>query len=154
MNEKYPTILVPHDGSEMSDKAVEESIKLAKVFGSEIILLYVVDEGYAPPSSLLSSIRDRVSLREAKNELKRVLETGAEAMLDTTASKIKEGGVKSKIIIRMGSPAKEIVETAKEIKCEIIIMGSRSLKSGRLRALGSVARKVSEIAPCQVMLVR
>lgn len=76
-------------------------------------------------------------------------------MLDkATASKIKEDGVKSKITIRVGLPAKEIVETAKEIKCDIIIMGSRSLKSGRLRALGSMARKVVEIAPCQVMLVR
>jgi nucleotide-binding universal stress UspA family protein len=153
MNKKYSTLLVPHDGSEMSEKAVEESIKFAKVFGSEIILLYVVDERYAPPSSLLSFISDRTSLKEAKNELKRVLETGAQAMLDKTASMIKEEGIKSKITIRVGSPAKEIVETAKEMKCDIIIMGSRSLKSGRLRALGSVARRVAEIAPCEVMLV-
>jgi nucleotide-binding universal stress UspA family protein len=49
-------------------------------------------------------------------------------MLDkATASKIKEDGVKSKITIRVGLPAKEIVETAKETKCYIIIMGSRSL---------------------------
>lgn len=150
---KYSTILVPHDGSEMSEKAVEESIKFAKIFGSEIMILYVVDERYAPPSSLLSFISNRTSLKEAKNELKRVLETGAQAMLDKTASKIKEEGIKSKIIIRVGSPAKEIVETAKEIKCDIIIMGSRSLKSGRLRVLGSVARKVAEIASCPVMLV-
>jgi nucleotide-binding universal stress UspA family protein len=150
---KYSTILVPHDGSEMSEKAVEESIKFAKIFGSEIMILYVVDERYAPPSSLLSFISNRTSLKEAKNELKRVLETGAQAMLDKTASKIKEDGIKSKIIIRVGSPAKEIVETAREIKCDIIIMGSRSLKSGRLRALGSVARKVAEIASCPVMLV-
>jgi nucleotide-binding universal stress UspA family protein len=150
---KYSTILVPHDGSEMSEKAVEESIKFAKIFGSEIMILYVVDERYAPPSSLLSFISNRTSLKEAKNELKRVLETGAQAMLDKTASKIKEEGIKSKIIICVGSPAKEIVETAKEIKCDIIIMGSRSLKSGRLRALGSVARKVAEIASCPVMLV-
>ena len=153
MNKKYSTLLVPHDGSEMSEKAVEESIKFAKVFGSEIILLYVVDERYAPPSSLLSFISDRTSLKEAKNELKRVLETGAQAMLDKTASMIKEEGIKSKITIRVGSPAKEIVETAKEMKCDIIIMGSRSLKSGRLRALGSVARRVAEITPCEVMLV-
>jgi nucleotide-binding universal stress UspA family protein len=150
---KYSTILVPHDGSEMSEKAVEESIKFAKIFGSEIMILYVVDERYAPPSSLLSFISNRTSLKEAKNELKRVLETGAQAMLDKAASKIKEDGIKSKIIIRVGSPAKEIVETAREIKCDIIIMGSRSLKSGRLRALGSVARKVAEIASCPVMLV-
>jgi nucleotide-binding universal stress UspA family protein len=154
MNKKYSRILVPHDGSEMSEKAVEESIKFAKVFGSEIMLLYVVDERYAPPSSLLSFISDRASLKEAKNELKRVLETGAQAMLDKTASKIKEEDMKYKITIRVGSPAEEIVKTAKEIKCDIIIMGSRSLKSGRLRALGSVARRVAEIAPCEVMLVR
>jgi nucleotide-binding universal stress UspA family protein len=150
---KYSTILVPHDGSEMSEKAVDEAIEFAKMFGSEIMILYVVDERYAPPSSLLSFISDRTSLKEAKNELKRVLETGAEAMLDKTATKIKEEGVRSKITIRVGSPANEIVETAKQIKCDIIIMGSRSLKSGRLRALGSVARKVAEIAPCLVMLV-
>lgn len=75
MNKKYSTILVPHHGSEMSEKAVEESIKFAKVFGSEIMLLYIVDERYAPPSSSISSISDRTSLKEAKNELKRVLET-------------------------------------------------------------------------------
>jgi nucleotide-binding universal stress UspA family protein len=151
---KYLTILVPHDGSEMSEKAVDESIKFAKTSSSEIVLLYVVDERYAPPSSLLSFISDRRSLNEAKNELKRVLETGAEAMLDKTVMKIKESGVKSKVVIRVGSPAKEIVKTAKEIRCDIIIMGSRSLKSGKIRALGSVARKVAELAACPVMLVR
>lgn len=153
MNEKYSTILVPHDGSEMSEKAVDEAIEFAKIFGSEIMILYVVDERYAPPSSLLSFISDRASLKEAKNELKRVLATGAEAMLDKTSSEIKKEGVRSKITVRVGSPAQEIVETAKEINCDIIIMGSRGLKSIRLRALGSVARKVAEIAPCPVMLV-
>lgn len=154
MTKEYSTILVPHDGTEMSEKAVEESIKFGKMFGSDIILLYVVDERYAPPSSLLSFIGNRKSLKEAKDELKRVLESGADAMLDRTAEKIKEGDIKSKIMIRAGSPAKEIAEVAKETKSQIIIMGSRSLKkSGKLRALGSVARKVAEIAPCPVMLV-
>lgn len=155
MTKDYSTILVPHDGTEMSEKAVEESIKFAKIFGSDIILLYVADERYAPPSSLLSFIGNRKSLKEAKDELKRVLQSGAEAMLDRTAARIKEeGDIKSKIMIRAGSPAKEIAEVAKETKSEIIIMGSRSLKkSGKLGALGSVARKVAEIAPCPVMLV-
>ncbi|MEP0824557.1 MAG: universal stress protein [Nitrososphaera sp.] len=150
---KYSTILVPHDGSEMSEKAVDESIKFAKMFASELLLVYVVDERYAPPSILLSFIGSKRSLKDAKAELRGMLEEGAKAMLDKTAAKIKEEGIKSKIAVRVGSPAKEIVAAAKESKCDIIIMGSRSLKSGKLRALGSVARKVSEIAPCPVMLV-
>jgi nucleotide-binding universal stress UspA family protein len=150
---RYSTILVPHDGSEMSEKAAEESTKFAKIFGSEIMLLYVVDERYAPPSTLLSFIGDRTSLKGAKNELRRVLEAGAEAMLQKSASHIKENGFKSKTKIGMGSPVKEIVETAKDIRCDIIIMGSKSLGFGKLRALGSVARRVAEIAPCPVMLV-
>jgi nucleotide-binding universal stress UspA family protein len=137
----------------MSEKAVDESIKFAKMFASELLLVYVVDERYAPPSILLSFIGSKRSLKDAKAELRGMLEEGAKAMLDKTAAKIKEEGIKSKIAVRVGSPAKEIVAAAKESKCDIIIMGSRSLKSGKLRALGSVARKVSEIAPCPVMLV-
>jgi nucleotide-binding universal stress UspA family protein len=137
----------------MSEKAVTESIKFARMFGSDILLLYVVDERYTPPSILLSFIGKRRSLKEAKAELRKVLEEGAKAMLDKAASKIKAEGIKSKIVVRVGSPAKEIVEAARESKCDIIIMGSRSLKSGRLGVLGSVARKVAEIAPCPVMLV-
>lgn len=40
MNKKYSTILVPHDGSEMSEKAVEGSIKFAKVLTNGIFLLH------------------------------------------------------------------------------------------------------------------
>lgn len=138
----------------MSVKAVERSIEFAKIFGSEIILLYVVDERYAPPSSLLSFISSRTSLKEAKTNLRRVLESGAEPMLERSASRIKENGLLSEKKIRVGSPAKEIIEAAKEIKCDMIIMGSERLKSNKLRALGSVARKVVETAPCPVMLVR
>ena len=41
-------ILVPHDGDQMSDKAVLYAAELAKALGSEIILLYVIEEIEVP----------------------------------------------------------------------------------------------------------
>lgn len=153
MTRKFSKILLPHDGSKASGKAEEESIKFAKATGSEIVLLYVVDERYAPPSALLSFIDDTTSLKAARKELGRVLKAGAETMLDKTISRFKHNGIRAKMAIRAGSPDKEIVKAAKELGCDLVIMGSASLKSGKLKALGSVARKVSESASCPVMLV-
>lgn len=54
----------------------------------------------------------------------------------------------------VGSPAEEIVSVANAQKVDLIIMGSRRLeKVEKLKALGSVARKVSEIAACPVTIV-
>ena len=36
-------ILVPHDGTEMSDKAFEKAVELAKVFKAEMVLLHVIE---------------------------------------------------------------------------------------------------------------
>lgn len=155
MQGDFSHILVPHDGSEMSDKALDEAVKFAKLFGAKITLLHVVDERFAPPSVLLSFIKERASLKEAKAELLGVLKTGAENMLKDRMEKIKKGkGIEANIEIAVGSPPQEIVKAAKSENVDIIIMGSRRFKSvGKLKALGSVARRVSETAECPVMLV-
>ena len=36
-------ILIPHDGTEMSDKAFEKAVELAKMFKAELILLHVIE---------------------------------------------------------------------------------------------------------------
>ena len=42
-------ILVPHDGTEMSDKAFKKAVELAKVFKAELVLLHVIEEIPVPP---------------------------------------------------------------------------------------------------------
>ena len=55
---------------------------------------------------------------------------------------------------RYGSAAEQIVRFAKNNKIDIIVMGSRRLKGIlKIKALGSVARKVSEQAVCPVLLI-
>jgi nucleotide-binding universal stress UspA family protein len=155
MRGDFSSILMPHDGSEMSDKALDEATKFAKLFSSKIILLHVVDEKFTPPSILLSFIKERASLKEAKAKLLAVLKIGVKNMLRDRKEKIQMGsGIDVNIEIAVGSPFKEIVKVAKSENVGIIIMGSRRFKGiGKIRALGSVAMRVTRTAACPVMLV-
>lgn len=40
---RYERILVPHDGSEMSDKALKHAVYLSKISGTEIVILHVLE---------------------------------------------------------------------------------------------------------------
>ena len=153
MKKEFSKILVPHDGSEIADKALQEAVKFAELFQSELLLLYVVDDRFSPPSALLSFIKGR-SLRQAKEELIHVLRTGAENMLKDRVEDIKQKKIPAKIEISVGSPATDIVRVAKHEDVDMIIIGSTSKKGSKsITLLGSVSRSVSEIAHCPVMLV-
>jgi nucleotide-binding universal stress UspA family protein len=61
--------------------------------------------------------------------------------------------IKAKVLI--GYTADKIIEFANEEQVDLIIMGTTGLIGiSRIKALGSVARVVSEMAKCPVMLVR
>ena len=49
--------MVPHDGTEISDIALDEAIKFARIFNSKLTLLFVVEEQIVPPSLLLSFMK-------------------------------------------------------------------------------------------------
>lgn len=147
-------ILVPHDGTEMSDKALNKAIEIAKAFGSEMVLVHIVDSRFVPPSATLGLISEKTALEDAKTQLVRILKTGAEIVLKDRIQKAKENGVSTKFILGVGSPAEEIVSIAKAEKVEIIVIGSSQLKENKLITIGSVARRVSETASCPVMIVR
>ncbi len=138
----------------MSDGALEEAVKFAKQVGSHITILYVIDERYARHSEVFSFLREKQTLNEAKMQLRKVLSSAAEKMLGEKLDKLKENGVNASIELVYGAPSEEILKFAESKKFDMIIMGSRSLKSfKKIRALGSVARRVSELSEIPIMLV-
>ena len=132
------SILVPHDGAEMSDRALDKAIEFARALKSEIIIAHVVDSRFVPPSATLGFISEKASLEDAKTQLVRILKTGAEIMLKERIQKAKEGGVSARFLLGVGSPAEEIVSIANAEKVEIIIIGCRQLKGDKMITMGSV----------------
>jgi len=148
------SILVPHDGTEMSDKALTKALEFARALRLEIILVHIVDSRFVPPSTTLGLISEKTTLENAKTQRIRILKSGAEIMLKDRIEKARKAGVSAKFLLGIGSPADEIVSIASAEKAEMIVMGSRQLERSRLISLGSVARKVSETAKCPVMIIR
>ena len=153
-------ILVPHDGSEMSDKALDKAIDFSKAFKSEIIILHIVDDRLIPSSAILGFIGEKSRLEDAKMQALNILKVGAEAMLKDRMEKVKANGIKVRFITGMGAPAEGIIDVAENEHVDLIVMGSRELKrekeyvAGKLKLLGSVARRVSESAESSVLIVK
>jgi nucleotide-binding universal stress UspA family protein len=153
-------ILVPHDGSEMSDKALDKAIDFSNAFKSEIIILHILDDRLIPSSAILGFIGEKSSIEDAKMQVLNILKLGTQAMLKDRMEKVKANGINVRFITGMGAPAEGIIDVAETENVDLIVMGSRELKrekkyvAGKLKLLGSVARRVSESAESSVLIVK
>jgi nucleotide-binding universal stress UspA family protein len=141
-NGMFKKILVPADGSLHSLKAAEKAIELAKIDnGSFINLLYVVD-GSTSKYDVLRSW----DLLEVTN--KRL------AKFKDIVKKAEEAGIEYELKILRGDPVPQILKYAKQMKSDVIVLGSRGLNSLQEMVLGSVSHKVAKKAKCPVMIVK
>ncbi len=138
----YNKILVPTDGSEFAKKAQKHALFLAKVSGAEIVAVSVTENNFV----------NGLPLDDEVYQLNQILNERSEENLKEF-DKLNEDDLKITHVVREGSPAKVILEVAKEEAVDLIVMGS-SGKSGFDRfIMGSVADKVVNSAKCAVLVV-
>jgi nucleotide-binding universal stress UspA family protein len=139
----FRNILVAIDGSPTATAALEEAIELARSDGARLLLLSVA----APPRwrytgpTYVPYPTDEELQRAACDALAR-----AEALVPADVS------VSS--IVRVGSPAAEIVTRAAEGGHDLIVMGSRGHGVVGSLLLGSVSRAVVADSPVPVLVSR
>ena len=83
-------ILVPHDGTEMSDKAFEKAVELAKMFKAKLVLLHVIVYGIEP---LPTSLEDRGLINRARRSARMQLEKGWNKMVEVKTHEIENDNV-------------------------------------------------------------
>ncbi len=138
----YKKILVPTDGSEFAKKAQKHALFLAEVSGAEIFAISVTENNFV----------NGLPLDDEVYQLNQILKERSEENLEEF-DKLNENNLKVTHVVREGSPAKVILEVAKEEDIDLIVMGS-SGKSGFDRfIMGSVADKVVNSAKCAVLVV-
>ena len=138
----YKKILVPTDGSEFAKKAEKHALFLSKVSGAEIIAVSVTENNFV----------NGLPLDDEVYQLNQILKERSEENLKEF-DELNEEDLKVTHIIREGSPARVILEVAREEDIDLIVMGS-SGKSGFDRfIMGSVADKVVNSAKCAVLVV-
>ena len=148
----YKKILVPHDGTEMSDKSLLHAATLALLSKGEVVILNVVDEHAVPPSTLLSFLNEK-GVGNAKENLRQTLESAGKRFLEEKIRICKEKRVENvSYTLKVGKPTDEIVNAAEELDADLIVMASSRISS-LVHVLGSTARKVIDSTKRPVLIV-
>lgn len=144
-------ILVPSDGSKTAKKAARYAIDLAKQLKASIIVLSVIDER----SFVAKTVPALETARNTIEPVEDYLRETAELYAGEIKKQCDKNGVSSKISIKMGHPAEEIVKEAKRSKANLIVMGSQGRSALSATVLGSVSYGVIHLdTNIPVLIVR
>ncbi len=135
-------ILVAHDGSKSSEKALKKAFQIAETFGSSLTVLSVIPELYL--TELMEVDRARI-LDTMTRETREMMEK-----IKTKSKRLKS----LKTVIKQGDPADEVLKTAEKMKADVIITGSHGRHGAQRFLLGSVSSKIVDHAECDVLVVK
>lgn len=158
----FKNIIVPHDFEISSDHALDNAIKIAKLVKDSKITIFHVLENIAILETLSSLSKPLYSVKTGEltttsayvKEIYHEVRSTALKKLEEKKQKCEKEGISCKIIIVIENPMEQIVKYIQEQKIDLVVMGTARRKGvSKIMTLGSVARNVSENAPCPVMLV-
>lgn len=146
----FRRVLVPLDGSPTAEAALPHALRLAKLLEAEVTLLCVA---FAPPTTLSTYLPQQSFLNRTDLAAQR---SSAEAYLDRTVAELAESSLPhiETRVAEEPSPAVGILDEARELHADIIVMGTHGRSGIGRMVLGSVADKVVRGADRPVMLYR
>jgi nucleotide-binding universal stress UspA family protein len=149
----YKHILVPLDGSELAEKAIQPALRVANSMaereggktgdGVRLVLLRVVSPVMLVAADpLLYDEMTRLNIDEAQ------------AYLNTVLIALPAGDAQIETRVLSGPPADSIVLFAEDNQVDLIIMSSHGRTGSSRWVYGSVAEKVLHHAPCATVIIR
>jgi nucleotide-binding universal stress UspA family protein len=144
----YSKILVPVDGSETSTAGLNEAVRLAKIHGSQLCLMHIVNEfvldcAYAPG--------------QFSEDLFETMRKGGKEVLDAAEKVALAQGIRpTRVMVESigGVAADLILKQAAEWHADVIVMGTHGRRGIFRLAMGSDAEQVVRGSTIPVMLVR
>lgn len=139
-------ILVPLDFSPLSEKALRYAARLAEKFGAGLTLLHVIEPEIPPTFEGMMIAPPTVS-------------DGADAWTEKQLNALAKSLAPERTgaataLVRRGLAAQEIVDVAKELDVDLIVMGTHGYTGWKHFCIGSTAERVVRAASCPVLVVR
>lgn len=143
----FKHILVPVDGSETAQKAVEKAAGLAQAFGSAVSVIYVIDPypftGLGSDFAYGQAEYLSAATAEAEQAIQAARQTLTQAGIALTTKVVEEHAT-----------WRGILDAAKTFGADLIVMGSHGRHGIEKVVLGSVAQRVLSHAHLPVVVVR
>ena len=144
----YKHILVPVDGTKLSDKAVKEAAGLAAAVGAKLTLFHVAPAYtgayYAESAVMMAQYDSATFAAESAKSAQKVLDRSARQSKMTVVTKHATSDL----------PYDAIVKQAAKDKCDLIVMASHGRRGVAGFLLGSETQKVLTHSKVPVLVVR
>jgi nucleotide-binding universal stress UspA family protein len=144
----FQKILVPLDGSQLAEQALEPALTLADLAGGEVLLLSVtyLKHMFAHDQGHFGFLLPEQSIENTRQELEVYLQSLKEthAQLDVE--------LRTKVL--EGDEAGVILDTAVAQEIDLIVMSTHGRTGFSRWYLGSVTEKVLRSSPCPVLVIR
>ncbi|MDQ3968674.1 MAG: universal stress protein [Thermoproteota archaeon] len=138
----FENILVAVDGSKHSDAAFDVAMDIAQKYGSQLFVLHVFQGGTGSGTLVSPSFEDD-------------MRSMGQQILNSYEAKAEERRLQNvRMLLQMGDAAQRIMEAASEVKCGLVLIGSRGRGGFKELLLGSVSHKVTNHAQCPVLVVK
>ena len=147
MEGKTIRLLVAIDGSEPAGVAVDLVADFAWPDGTEILVAEVVESGaglFGEPWSALAMVQ--------ADSLEAEIRADADRTVDEARGRLVRPGLNVEAVVLRGRPATAIIDRARGMRADLIVIGSRGHGTIESMLLGSVSAEVIDHAPAPVLV--
>ena len=144
----YKHVLVPTDGSQLSQKAISHAIALAKLANAKVT-------GIIDSRSWEAVIAGHIAALIEREEYEKSAAANAKESLAFITEAAKAAGVPCEVIhTTVGHPYKAIIDTATSRNCDLIVMASHGWRGLTAMLIGSETKKVLTHTGIPVLVYR
>ncbi len=151
------TVLIAVDDSKGSQTTIDTFAGLFSCTRPDTVVLLYVEK--IEGKSLMDEMLGMAELSTLKEQLQGTayqdaLDKKAQAVLEHYKQALNKKGVTGiKTVVKQGHPSDEVLQTAKDVGAEMIIVGSRGKRLHTLM-MGSVSREIANRAEIPVLIAR
>ena len=140
-------IIVPVDFSDPSLRALDYAIELSRPLKAELVLLHAVEPIYYP------AVGEAYGIGFDLGNVYQEVERAAREQLSRVAAKLHGRRLPIRTVLSLGTAHQVIVDCAKKMKADLIVMSTHGRAGLSHLLLGSVAERVVRTSTCPVLTV-
>lgn len=138
-------ILAAVDFSPVSDAVIARAAEIARGCGSELTLLHVAAPdpdfvGFGPGPETVRDSRAQEIVSERRE-------------LQQTAEELRTRGLEARALIFQGPTVEKVLEEARRIPADLLVVGSHGRGAVGRALLGSVSHAILRHPPCPILVV-
>jgi nucleotide-binding universal stress UspA family protein len=146
----YRKILVPTDGSKLSERAIEHAITLARGVGASVVALHAYPRIPGSPYGTFGPAAELFAEAEASRA-----RADADALFERARTVAEDAAVTLEtVLVEAADVYLQIIAVAHKCNCDLICMASHGRRGASALVLGSETQKVLTHSATPVLVLR